>query len=128
MASRSLENISQELEQHQLWQQRLAQSQKLEDAITQYARLDKRLGEQATHMGASLQRLGQKVSAGCWLELLRGDAKGREWQLEGACYGAESLSRLLENMEQDPKLAQVRLLSSQQQRDKLSFSLLVKEK
>lgn len=38
------------------------------------------------------------------------------------------MNRLVENMEQDPKLGQVRLLSSQQQGQKLSFSVMVKEK
>ena len=68
------------------------------------------------------------MGAGCWLELMRGQNKAKEWQLEGACYEVASMNRLVENMEQDPKLGQVRLLSSQQQGQKLSFSVMVKEK
>ena len=67
------------------------------------------------------------MSAGCWLELLRGEGKSKEWQLEGSCYGPEALHRLLENLEQDPKLTQVRLLNSQQHGQRLSFSLGVKD-
>ena len=51
-----------------------------------------------------------------------------EWQLEGACYELAGMNRLLENLEQDPKLAQVRLLNSQQQGNRISFSVLVQEK
>ena len=79
----------------------------------------------ASHISKSVNRLGQQVGAGCWLELMRGQNKAKEWQLEGACYELASLNRLVENMEQDPKLAQVRLLNSQQQGNRISFSVLV---
>ena len=75
-----------------------------------------------------MQRLGKSISAGCWLELLKGDAKSKEWLLEGACHQPELLSRLVDDLQQDPKLVQVRLQGSQQQGESFTFSLLVKEK
>ncbi|MGM9582544.1 MAG: hypothetical protein ACI3WU_02335 [Phascolarctobacterium sp.] len=126
-ASRSLESTTQEIEQYALWQQRMERSQRLEADLQRYRSMDKRMQENASHMSSTVQRIGQRLSAGCWLELLRGEGKSKEWQLEGACYGPEALHRLLENLEQDPKLTQVRLLNSQQQGQRLSFSLGVKE-
>lgn len=127
-ACRSLEATQQELVQHGVWQQRLERSQRLEADVQKYRQLDKSLQAHASHMAGMVARLGQRVSAGCWLELLRSEAKSKEWQLEGACYEAAAMHRMLENMEQDPKLQQVRLLSSQQLGNKQLFSLLVKEK
>lgn len=111
-----------------MWQQRLNNDQKLQAALQRYQQLDKRVQAGASHISKSVNRLGQQVGAGCWLELMRGQNKAKEWQLEGACYEVASMNRLVENMEQDPKLGQVRLLSSQQQGQKLSFSVMVKEK
>ncbi|MGM9568540.1 MAG: PilN domain-containing protein [Phascolarctobacterium sp.] len=128
MAKRSLDAGAQELAQYAVWEERLQQSQRLEGTLAKYRQLDKKVREQATHMSSSVQRLGQSVSVGCWLELLRGDARSRQWQLEGASYQPESVNRFVDNLQQDPKLGQVQLQNSQQQGDKLSFSLLVKEK
>ena len=99
-------------------------SAKLQAALQHYQQLDKRVQAGASHISKSVNRLGQQVGAGCWLELMRGQNKAKEWQLEGACYEVASMNRLVENMEQ----GQVRLLSSQQQGQKLSFSVMVKEK
>ena len=106
----------------------MSQSQRLEQALASYRQLDKKVREQTTQVSGSVTRLGQSISVGCWLELLKGDAKNKEWQLEGACHQPELLNRLVNNLQQDPKLVQVRLQGSQQQGDKLAFSLLVKEK
>lgn len=128
LAARGLEATNEELLQYAHWQQRLEQSQRLDEALARYGQLDKRLQENTSRMASNIARLGQRLSTSCWLELLRGDSKSKAWQLEGSCYEPEALQRLLENLEQDPRLTQVRLLSSQQQRHKLSFSIAVKEK
>ncbi|MGM9529249.1 MAG: PilN domain-containing protein [Phascolarctobacterium sp.] len=127
-ASRSLEATQQEIMQYHVWQQRLERSQKLERDLQKYRQLDKSLQGNASHMAGMVARLGQRVSAGCWLELLRSDAQSKTWQLEGSCYEAAAMNRFIENMEQDPKLQQVQLLSSQQLGNKQLFSLMVKEK
>ena len=111
-----------------MWQQRVTNDQKLQKAIDRYQRLEKSLQASASHISKGVSRLGQQVGAGCWLEVLKGQAKAKEWQLEGACYELAGMDRLLENLEQDPKLAQVRLLNSQQQGNRISFSVLVQEK
>lgn len=128
LAQRSLNENAQALAQYAVWEERLQQSHRLEGTLAKYRQLDKKVREQSTQMSSSVQRLGQSVSVGCWLELLRGDARSREWQLEGASYQPEALSRLVDNLQQDPKLGKVHLQNSQQQGAKLSFSLVVKEK
>ena len=128
VARKSLEQGEQELASYGVWQERMSQSQRLEQALASYRQLDKKVREQTTQVSGSVTRLGQSISVGCWLELLKGDAKSKEWQLEGACRQPELLNRLVNNLQQDPKLVQVRLQGSQQQGDKLAFSLLVKEK
>ena len=128
LASYSLEQTKQELAPYAVWQQRMTNDQKLQKAIDRYQRLEKSLQSSASHISKSVSRLGQQVGAGCWLEVLKGQAKAKEWQLEGACYELAGMNRLLENLEQDPKLAQVRLLNSQQQGNRISFSVLVQEK
>ena len=128
LASYSLDKTKEELASYAVWQQRLNNDQKLQAALQRYQQLDKRVQAGASHISKSVNRLGQQVGAGCWLELMRGQNIAKEWQLEGACYEVASMNRLVENMEQDPKLGQVRLLSSQQQGKKLSFSVMVKEK
>ena len=128
VARKSLEQGEQELASYGVWQERMSQSQRLEQALASYRQLDKKVREQTTQVSGSVTRLGQSISVGCWLELLKGDAKNKEWQLEGACRQPELLNRLVNNLQQDPKLVQVRLQGSQQQGDKLAFSLLVKEK
>ena len=127
LANCSLESTNQETGQYTLWQQRMERSQRLEADLQRYHSMDKRMQENASRMSSTVQRIGQRMSAGCWLELLRGEGKSKEWQLEGSCYGPEALHRLLENLEQDPKLTQVRLLNSQQHGQRLSFSLGVKD-
>ena len=127
LANWSLESTNQEIGQYTLWQQRMERSQRLEADLQRYHSMDKRMQENASRMSSTVQRIGQRMSAGCWLELLRGEGKSKEWQLEGSCYGPEALHRLLENLEQDPKLTQVRLLNSQQHGQRLSFSLGVKD-
>ena len=128
LARQGLARTEQELAQLAVWQQRWIKDQQLEATLNRYRQLDKRVQASASQMSKSVSRLGQQVGSGCWLELLRGQHKSKEWQLEGACYEPQSLNRLLENLEQDPKLAQVRLQSSQQQSGKLSFSIVMKEK
>lgn len=128
VAGKGLERGEQELAQYIVWQERMAQSQRLEQTLARYRQLDKRVREQTTQVSGSVQRLGKSISAGCWLELLKGDAKSKEWLLEGACHQPELLSRLVDDLQQDPKLVQVRLQGSQQQGESFTFSLLVKEK
>lgn len=126
LAGRKLQETEQELEQLQIWEQRMEKSRRLDNALAEYARLEKKVEADASHASRNLQQLGQQLGRECWLQVLKGERKSGEWQAEGACYRAENLNRLLDRLEAVPNFSQARLSSSRQQEEGLAFSIRMK--
>lgn len=130
LAQKYLQNTKQQLEQYSVWQRRYEQSQKIEAELCRSQILAKNMQLNAGHISDSINNIGQQVGKqnNCWLELLRGDAKTKEWQLSGNCYEASAVNNLVENLENTQKFSQVKLQNIQQEKDKAVFTLQLKEK
>ena len=59
---------------------------------------------------------------------MKQEKHGYLWRLEGACYKHDGLERLLERLEGSKQFAQVQLQHSQQDQEKVKFTLAVREK
>lgn len=130
LAQKYLHNTEQQLEQYTVWQQRYEQSQKIEAKLRHSQLLVKNMQQNASHISKSVSNIGQQVGrqSNCWLEFLHGDAKTKEWQLTGSCYEGNAVNNLVERLENSQKFSQVKLKNMQQEKDKVTFTMQLKEK
>ena len=148
IAQHQLLQTQQELAKYELWHKRYEQNKRLAATLEQYQNMASQVQHYNSHVGNSLSKLGQQLGASCWLEGLSAslvadnsvtkqvgkDAKMKQekhgylWRLEGACYKHDGLERLLERLEGSKQFAQVQLQHSQQDQEKLKFTLAVREK
>ena len=148
IAQHQLLQTQQELAKYELWHKRYEQNKRLAATLEQYQNMASQVQHYNSHVGNSLSKLGQQLGASCWLEGLSAslladnsvtkqvgkDAKMKQekhgylWRLEGACYKHDGLERLLERLEGSKQFAQVQLQHSQQDQEKVKFTLAVREK
>lgn len=130
LAQKYMQTTEQQLEKYTVWQQRYEQSQKIEAKLRYSQLLVKNMQQNASNISKSVSNIGQQVGrqSNCWLEVLHGDAKTKEWQLTGSCYEADAVNNLVERLENSQKFSQVKLQNMQQEKDKVTFTLQLKEK